>query len=91
MSIDLTRERPISFNEAAKYLPRGYRPHLSTWWRWHKHGIKGVRLETVVLGGRRYTTAEAVQRFASALSVRSRSIYGPGNQHECRRDVRWQA
>jgi hypothetical protein len=68
MSINLERERPISFNEAAKYLPKNYRPHLSTWWRWHRHGIKGVRLETVVVGGRRYTTAEAVQRFAAALT-----------------------
>jgi hypothetical protein len=68
MSIDLDRERPISFNEAAKYLPANARPHTSTWWRWWKVGVKGVRLETVVCGGRRYTTAASVQRFFRRLT-----------------------
>ena len=71
MSIDLGRERPISFNEASKFLPNDYRPHASTWWRWWRVGLKNgkqrIHLETVVLGNRRFTTAEAVQRFAAAL------------------------
>ncbi len=68
MLIDVSRERPISFNAAAKFLPEGTRPHLSTWWRWWRFGLRGIRLETVVIGGRRYTTAAAVQRFAAALT-----------------------
>ena len=56
-------ERPITFNEAADLdlLPEKARPAYSTWWRWWKKGINGVRLATVVVGGRRYTTASAVQ------------------------------
>jgi len=71
MAIDLTRERPLSFDQAARFLPDDARPHLSTWWRWWRHGRRGVRLETVVIGGRRFTTAEAVQRFAEALTLAS--------------------
>lgn len=61
--IDVSRERPITFNTAAKFLPDGRRPGFSTWWRWSTHGIRGVLLETILVGGRRCTTAEAVARF----------------------------
>ena len=71
MAIDLSCEQPITFNEAANFLPEASRPSLSTWWRWWRHGVKGVRLETVVVGGRRYTSASAVRRFAAALTATS--------------------
>lgn len=69
MAIDLSCEQPTTFNQAAKFLPENTRPALSTWWRWWRHGVKGVRLETVVIGGKRYTTASAVRRFAAALTA----------------------
>lgn len=69
MGIDLTREKPITFNEASSLLPDGRRPNLSTWWRWSGPGIKGVQLETVYVGGRRYTTAEALQRFVAGVTA----------------------
>ena len=69
MGIDILSERPLSFNDVAQFLPHGSRPSYSTWWRWWRYGIRGVRLETVVLGGRRYTSAEAVQRFVSAMTA----------------------
>ena len=69
MAIDLERERLISFSEAAKYLPSDSRPHASTWWRWWRVGVKRIRLETVVCGGRRYTTAEAVIRFFHRVTI----------------------
>jgi len=69
MQIDIELERPISFNQAAAYLPFGYRPSLSTWWRWSRHGIGGIILETLKIGGKRYTTAGAIQRWVSALSA----------------------
>jgi hypothetical protein len=47
--------------EASKAFPG--RPNASTIWRWHRSGVKGVRLETVVVGSRRYTSREAIQRF----------------------------
>lgn len=70
MSISLKSEQLITFQEAARLLPEGRRPRASTWWRWWKVGFNGVRLETTVVGGRRYTTAESVARFAEALTQR---------------------
>jgi hypothetical protein len=41
----------------------GQRPHLSTALRWATRGSKGIRLESVFLGGRRLTSEGAVHRF----------------------------
>lgn len=62
MAIDLSTESVLSLNAAAKSLPG--RPHVSTLWRWYARGVRGVRLETTVIGGRRFTSREALQRFA---------------------------
>lgn len=67
MAIDLTIEEPILLADAAKLLPN--RPHLSTLWRWFQRGVKGHRLETLVVGGKRYTSREALQRFADRLTT----------------------
>jgi hypothetical protein len=72
--IDITIERPITFTEAASQFPSRHpgRP-LSpmTIWRWAE-GIGtpgGIRLETVYLGSGRYTSIEAVNRFAQAITA----------------------
>lgn len=44
------------------------RPHVSTRWRWALHGVRGQRLESVVVGGVRYTSHEAVRRFLQRLN-----------------------
>ncbi len=44
------------------------RPHLATVWRWGLHGVRGVKLETLLIGGVRYTSDEAVARFISRLN-----------------------
>ncbi len=82
MCIDVRQEQPLSFNQAAQYLPERSRPHSSTWWRWWRHGVRGVRLETVLIGGRRYTTAEAVQRFVSALTAGACGVQSPPRQQQ---------
>ncbi len=69
MSIDVTCERPITFNQAAKYLPEGRRPSFSTWWRWYVKGCKGVKLETILIGNQRCTSAEAVARFFERITA----------------------
>jgi hypothetical protein len=48
----------------------GRRVHLSTALRWAMRGSKGIVLESVILGGRRLTSAEAVKRFVAACSER---------------------
>jgi hypothetical protein len=64
--LDLTREHRIPLSDAPKHplLKREGRPiHRSVLERWRTHGIRGVILETVKIGGIRYTSAEAIERF----------------------------
>ena len=35
-------------------------------WRWVLHGVGGIKLESILMGGRRLTSSEAIQRFADA-------------------------
>ena len=62
-------DRLITFNEAGRLLPEQSRPALSTWWRWWRRGVRGIRLRTVVVGGRRYTTEIAVEEFIAATTA----------------------
>jgi hypothetical protein len=67
VSIDISSERLISLAEATKVLPG--RPHLSCLHRWRLRGVAGIKLETVRVGGRRYTSDEALQRFIAAVTA----------------------
>ncbi len=65
--IDLASESLIGIKEAAKLIP-GH-PDLSTIYRWFQTGVRGgIKLETALVGGRRFTSREAVQRFVDRLS-----------------------
>lgn len=70
MPIDIHGERLLTLSQAARALPKKIAP--STLWRWYRKGVRGVVLETVVVGGARYTSAEAIQRFATALTALGR-------------------
>ncbi|MEZ6070951.1 MAG: DUF1580 domain-containing protein [Pirellulales bacterium] len=70
MAIDISKETPITLSVAARRLPRrrrGKRPHVSTLHRWGTTGLRGVRLETIRVGGSRCTSMQALQRFFDAL------------------------
>jgi len=67
-------EDMISLAEAARRLPG--KPHPATISRWQRHGLKGKKLETVVVGGRRYTSVEALSRFIDA-TTRARETEPP--------------
>ena len=56
----------LNFSQAATLLPS--KPSRTTMHRWAHHGIRGVRLATILVGGRRYTTREAIEQFVAALS-----------------------
>jgi hypothetical protein len=58
--IDISNETVIRINDAPKHIPG--RPHVSTLYRWMSR--PGEKLETVKIGGRIYTSIEAIQRFA---------------------------
>jgi len=47
-------------------MATGNRIHPTTTWRWRTKGIRGLTLETRVLGGRTLTSVEAVHRFMDA-------------------------
>ncbi len=61
LSVSLLAEQPLTISQAAKTAPG--RPSVSTCWRWAMKGVRGVKLESYVRGGRRFTTADALQRF----------------------------
>lgn len=65
--IDVHTEQIVTFTVAAKSLPS--RPHVSTLWRWRQRGICGVKLESVNIGGRTYTSHEALARFIEQVTA----------------------
>ncbi len=71
--IDLKNETIMSMAEAARRLPprsaRHRHAHVATLHRWASRGVRGVRLETVRLGGMRVTSVEALQRFAEQVTA----------------------
>lgn len=65
--IDLSEDL-ISLIEASKILPG--RPHISTLFRLASpRGLRGVRLETLLVGGRRWTSRQALARFVAASTA----------------------
>lgn len=69
--IDLKTDEVVSLAEAARMLPRrrgGKRPHVATLYRWSQGGCRGVRLETIQVGGTRCTSRQAIARFCARLS-----------------------
>lgn len=60
--IDINRDSLLTLAEASKLFP--HRPSRSCLWRWlNGKGRRGLRLESVVVGGRRLTSREAVADF----------------------------
>ena len=58
----LLNERRLSLSALAKRE----NVSLSTTWRWAMRGVRNVKLETLVVGGRRFTTYESFSRFVAA-------------------------
>ena len=65
MAIDLRRDNGIPIREVPNWLPKrnGKKVHFSTVFRWVTKGARGRVLESVLIGGIRYTTIEAIERF----------------------------
>jgi len=63
MQINIVSEQLVTLTEAAKLLPD--RPSSTTMWRWSRKGVGGKVLETITIGGKVYTSVEALQRFAT--------------------------
>ena len=71
--INIHDEELLTLSGAAKRLPNGRagKPvHVATLHRWASPGgLQGVRLETIKVGGIRYTSAEALERFITKCSA----------------------
>jgi len=63
--VSLLAEKRLSVSGLARQ--QGVNP--STVWRWIQRGIRGAKLETISVGGRRYTTQQAFARFVEATTA----------------------
>jgi hypothetical protein len=78
--IDITTEEIGPLSDKADSLPRrrrGRKVHVSTLYRWATVGCRGVRLETIQIGGTCCTSTEALQRFFEELTVARAGTYAP--------------
>ena len=68
--IDLATEEVIPLDEAPAHLPRrnGKKTNLATIYRW-KDPTREIPLETALVGGRRFTSVEALQRFVDRVTA----------------------
>ncbi|MBA4104969.1 MAG: hypothetical protein C0485_04345 [Pirellula sp.] len=62
---DLLRERRMTLAELAQQQ----NVNTCTTWRWSGRGVGGVVLETYSVGGRRYTSQEAFERFVERTTA----------------------
>ena len=70
--IDTTLEEPVPLAVLAReVVNRGGRRgiNVSTVWRWIQRGIHGVRLESILVGGIRMSSREALARFFAATTA----------------------
>lgn len=56
----------ISLAQATQLVPGSV--HLSTIWRWAIRGVRGQKLRTRLIGGRRFTTASDIREFLERLN-----------------------
>ena len=75
--IDTQTETIIAFSDARNAVPGiDRRLSLATLHRWRLHGVRGVKLETVLIGGMRYTSHEAIARFIAAQNANETQVHG---------------
>ena len=59
--IDASTETLIRFQEAGRRIPGN--PSVCALHRWRLNGVRGAKLETLLCGGVRFTSIEAISRF----------------------------
>ena len=65
--IDHLTETLVNFQHAGRHIPGN--PALCTLHRWRLSGVRGTKLETLLVGGIRYTSTEAIARFIAAQNA----------------------
>ncbi len=76
--IDPLAETLLTMKEARRAFPPNLQPSTATLWRWVLRGCRGVVLESIKIGGRRYTTEAAISRFIEGCteSGKKRTLSG---------------
>jgi len=65
MAFDILTERRLSITAAAKRLNIS----VGCCWRWVLYGIRGgIKLDSALIGGKRFTSEEALERFVARLN-----------------------
>jgi hypothetical protein len=80
VAIDPFTEQVLPFAQVARRLPsiRGGRAvNPATIWRWASHGVRGVKLETIQIGGTSCTSLDALRRFFARLDDKPESPVVP--------------
>ncbi|GDX93702.1 hypothetical protein LBMAG46_37120 [Planctomycetia bacterium] len=67
--IDSRSETLIRLEQARREFPGKTLVSLAALHRWRLKGVRGVVLETLVVGGARYTSREAIDRFVAAQNA----------------------
>lgn len=73
--IDLSTEMVFPVSEAPKHIPG--RPSQASVWRWVLKGVGGVKLESILIGGKRFVSAEAIQRFCDRRTAAADGVAPP--------------
>jgi len=60
------KETLLTMHSAAAEFPNP--PSQTTLYRWATDGIRGVKLRTIRVGGRKFISREAIEEFISALN-----------------------
>jgi hypothetical protein len=63
--MSILKEERLTLTQLAKELG----VDVCTTWRWSTRGVRGVRLDSYAIGGKRYTTREALERFTAASTI----------------------
>ena len=71
--LDNQNEQMIALSDVPKHLPRrnGKKVHYSTVYRWVTKGARGRILESKLVGGIRYTTLAALNRFFDTATTQA--------------------
>ena len=79
MAIDIKAETLVPLSEVGEWYAKhtGYRPNRSTVHRWRTRGARGVKLETVLIGGKRFTSESKLQAFNVATTEAADGIETP--------------
>jgi len=65
--LDSLIEDAVPVTAAAQFVPG--RPNTSTVWRWCSRGVRGVKLQTFFVGGRRMTSKRFIAEFLERLNA----------------------